>query len=57
MIQMQTRLRVADNTGAKEVMCIRVLGGNKQVASVGDIVVGSVKKAIFSTSLFPDKIH
>jgi len=46
MIQMQTRLAVADNTGAKEVMCIRVLGGNKQVASVGDIVVGSVKKAI-----------
>ncbi len=46
MIQMQTRLTVADNTGAKEVMCIRVLGSGKKVATVGDIIVGSVKKAI-----------
>ena len=46
MIQMQTRLVVADNTGAKEVMCIKVLGGGKSTASVGDIIVGSVKKAI-----------
>ncbi len=46
MIQMQTRLSVADNTGAKEVMCVRVLGGAGSTASLGDIVVGSVKKAI-----------
>ncbi len=46
MIQMQTRLVVADNTGAKEVMCIKVLGSSKKTASVGDIIVGSVKKAI-----------
>ena len=47
MIQMQTRLRVADNSGAKDVQCIKVLGGSKRrYASIGDIVVGSVKKAI-----------
>ncbi|MDA0837195.1 MAG: 50S ribosomal protein L14 [Planctomycetota bacterium] len=46
MIQMQTRLDVADNSGAKSVMCIQVLGsGNKKVAAIGDIIVGSVKKA------------
>ena len=47
MIQMQTRLTVADNTGAKEVMCIQVLGGNKRrVAHIGDIIRASVKKAL-----------
>ncbi len=47
MIQEQTRLNVADNTGAKKVMCFRVLGGTRRrYASVGDIVVGSVKSAI-----------
>lgn len=46
MIQSNTRLRVADNTGAKEVMCIRVLGGSsRRTASVGDIIVCSVKSA------------
>lgn len=46
MIQMQTVLDVADNTGAQEVMCIKVLGGSKRrYASVGDIIVVSVKKA------------
>lgn len=46
MIQMQTRLKVADNTGAKELMCIRVLGGTrKRYAGIGDVVVASVKKA------------
>ena len=46
MIQQQTYLKVADNTGAKEVMCIRVLGGTKrQYANIGDVVVASVKKA------------
>ena len=47
MIQMQSRLQVADNTGAKDVMCIKVLGGSRRrYASVGDIVVGAVKKAL-----------
>jgi large subunit ribosomal protein L14 len=47
MIQMQTRLKVADNTGAREIMCINVLGGTRRkYARVGDIVVASVKRAI-----------
>ncbi len=46
MIQMQTALKVADNSGAKELMCIRVLGGSrKRYANIGDVVVASVKKA------------
>ena len=47
MIQMQTRLAVADNTGAKELMCIKVLGGSrKRFARVGDVIVCSVKGVI-----------
>lgn len=47
MIQEYTRLNVADNTGAKKVMCIRVLGGTKRkYASVGDVIVVSIKSAI-----------
>jgi large subunit ribosomal protein L14 len=47
MIQQQTRLAVADNTGARELMCIRVLGGsNRRYASVGDVIVGVVKDAL-----------
>jgi large subunit ribosomal protein L14 len=46
MIQMQTRLRAADNSGAKELMCIKVLGGSKRrYASVGDVIICSVKQA------------
>ena len=46
MIQVQTRLKVADNTGAKEIMCIRILGGSaKKYAEVGDIIKASVKQA------------
>ena len=46
MIQMQTRMKVADNTGAKELMCIRVLGGTRRkYANIGNVVVASVKKA------------
>ena len=46
MIQMQTRLKVADNTGAKELMCIRERGGTRRkYAKIGDVVVASVKKA------------
>lgn len=45
MVQMQSYLKVADNTGAKEIMCIRVLGGSrKRYAGVGDVIVASVKK-------------
>ena len=45
MIQQQTLLKVADNTGAKELMCIRVLGGSKRrYAAIGDVIVASVKK-------------
>ena len=47
MIQMQTNLDVADNSGARRVMCIKVLGGSKRkYASVGDIIVVSIKEAI-----------
>ncbi len=47
MIQQETRCRVADNTGAREVLCIRVLGGSsRRYAGVGDIIVGSVKDAL-----------
>lgn len=47
MIQMQTRMNVADNTGAKEVMCIKVLGGSKKrYAQIGDIVIVSIKEAL-----------
>lgn len=47
MIQMQTNLEVADNSGAKRVQCIKVLGGSKRrYASVGDVIVVSVKEAI-----------
>jgi large subunit ribosomal protein L14 len=47
MIQMQTRLAVADNTGAKELMCIKVLGGtHRRFAGVGDVIVCSVKSVI-----------
>lgn len=46
MIQAQTRLRVADNTGAKEIMCIKVLGGSRRrYANIGDLIVASVKNA------------
>lgn len=47
MIQMQTRLNVADNTGAKELMCIKVLGGtHRRTAGLGDIIVCSIKSVI-----------
>lgn len=47
MIQMQTMLDVADNTGAKQVMCIKVLGGTRRrFAYIGDIIIGTVKKTL-----------
>jgi large subunit ribosomal protein L14 len=52
MIQQESRLSVADNSGAKEVMCIRVLGGTKKkYATVGDKIVVTVKSALSSSSL------
>lgn len=46
MVQQETRLKVADNTGAKELLCIRVLGGStRRYANIGDVVVASVKDA------------
>ena len=46
MIQQESYLKVADNTGAKEIKCIRVLGGSKRkYASIGDVIVASVRKA------------
>lgn len=47
MIQQESRLRIADNTGAREILCIRVLGGSaRRYAGVGDIIIASVKQAI-----------
>jgi large subunit ribosomal protein L14 len=46
MIQQESRLKVADNTGAKEILCIRVIGGSmRRYATVGDIIIGTVKQA------------
>ena len=53
MIQQESRLKVADNTGAKEILCIRVLGGSgRRYAGIGDVIVATVKDAIpgFATS-------
>ena len=46
MIYPQTILTIADNTGAKKIMCIRILGGNKKYASIGDTIIAVVKEAI-----------
>lgn len=57
MIQMQTYLDVADNTGAKQVQCIKVLGGtHRRYASLGDIIVASVKKAIPGSEVKPGTV-
>ncbi len=57
MIQMQTMLDVADNTGAKQAMCIKVLGGtHRRYASLGDVIVASVKKAMPGSDLKPGTI-
>ena len=46
MIYPQTMLTVADNTGARKIMCIRILGGNRKYAKIGDTIIGVVKEAI-----------
>ena len=58
MIQQETRLKVADNTGAKEVLCIKVLGGSrKRYAKTGDQIVITVKKAIPGSNVKKGEIH
>ena len=57
MIRMQSRLDVADNSGAKSVMCIKVLGGTRRrYAQIGDIIVASVKKAIPGSDIKPGSV-
>ena len=57
MIQMQTMLDVADNTGAKQIMCIKVLGGTRRrYAYIGDIIVGAVKKTLPGVDIKPGEI-
>ncbi|ETZ04763.1 MULTISPECIES: 50S ribosomal protein L14 [Holospora] len=57
MIQMQTRLQVADNSGAKTLMCIKVLGGAKRrVANIGDVIIASVKTAIPGAKVSPGSV-
>ena len=58
MIQQETRLNVADNTGAKQVLCIKVLGGSrKRYAKVGDLIVITVKKAIPGGMVNKGEVH
>ena len=58
MIQQETRLKVADNTGAKEVLCIKVLGGSKKrYARTGDVIVITIKKAIPGSEVKKGSIH
>jgi len=58
MIQQQTRMAVADNSGAKELYCIKVLGGTRRkYASVGDVVVVSVKEAIPNSKVKKGEVH
>lgn len=58
MVQMQTRLQVADNSGAKSVQCIKVLGGSKHMeAGIGDVIVVSVKEAIPRSKVKKGAIH
>lgn len=57
MLMQQSRLKVADNSGAREIMVIRVLGGSKRVyGNIGDIVVGTVKKAIPNSNVKEGKV-
>jgi large subunit ribosomal protein L14 len=58
MIQQQTRMYVADNSGAKELFCIKVLGGTRRkYASIGDVVVVSVKEAIPNSKVKKGEVH
>ena len=58
MIQAESRLKIADNSGAKEVLCIKVLGGSKRrYASIGDVIVVSVKHALPSGNVKKGAVH
>ena len=58
MIQMQTILEVADNSGAQEIQCIKVLGGShRMIAHVGDVIVVSIKKAIPRSKVKKGEVH
>ena len=58
MIQMQTRLDVADNSGARQVQCIKVLGGShRMIASIGDVIVVSIKDAIPKGKVKKGEVH
>ena len=58
MIQQETRLKVADNTGAKEILCFKVLGGSKRkYASIGDQIVSTVKKALPGGMVKKGEVH
>ena len=58
MIQQETRLKVADNTGAKEVLCIKVLGGSrKKYARTGDLIIITIKKAIPGSNVKKGEVH
>ena len=58
MIQQESRLRVADNTGAKEILCIRVLGGSgRRYAGIGDIIVVSIKVALPRRGVKKGEVH
>ena len=58
MIQQESRLNVADNTGAKQVLCIKVLGGSrKRYARLGDVIVITIKKAIPNSNLKKGEVH
>jgi large subunit ribosomal protein L14 len=58
MIQQETRLKVADNTGAKEVLCIKVLGGSrKKYAKTGDLIIVTIKKAIPGSNVKKGEVH
>jgi large subunit ribosomal protein L14 len=58
MIQMQTNLSVADNSGAKRLRCIKVLGGSRRkYAHIGDIIVGSVKEALPNSKVKKGEVH
>ena len=58
MIQMQTKLKVADNSGAKTLFCIKVLGGSKRkYASVGDVIVVSIREALPASKVRKGEVH
>ena len=58
MIQQETRLKVADNSGAKEVLCIKVLGGSKKrYARTGDLIIITIKKAIPGSNVKKGEVH